>query len=86
MTELEALKRLKAEVAELELAYQGGVKAELLDELVDVQFYLDKIAALHGLSDHTRRSYAVAKGHLRETIGKDKALELQIAESFLLLN
>lgn len=81
--ELVALTRLNSEVAELNLACQGGVKAEILDELVDVQFFIDRVAALYGITEHARTTYAIVKGHLRETVGKNKAVELQIAESFL---
>lgn len=83
MVNIATLERLKAEVAELEIACRIGVRAEILDELVDVQFFLDRLAVLYGLTDRSRASYAAAKGLLRETMGKNKTLELKLAELFL---
>lgn len=86
MTKTGIMHHLSVEVMELTAAQQEGRVAHVLDELVDVQYYLDRLAAAWGITDHTRRAYAVAKGHLRETIGKDKAIELQVAESFIIIN
>lgn len=83
MAKVATLERLKAEVAELELACRIGVRAGILDELVDVQFFLDRLAAVYGLTDRSRASYTAAKGLLRETTGKSKKLELKLAEVFL---
>lgn len=83
MAKIATLERLKVEVAELELACRIGVRAEILDEFVDVQFFLDRLAVLYDLTDRSRASYMAAKGLLRETTGKNKKLELKLAELFL---
>lgn len=73
------LKRLAEELNELESALVIGSDANVLDELVDVRYYLDKLAAHHRISADCVSQYSAAKTALRAGGTRCKPLELRLA-------
>lgn len=80
------LSRLQMEMAELVLSVESTVdsaldvemQAAVLDEIVDVDYFLRKLAMAYGITAIHRREYARRKGEIR-LVSKDKSTELYCA-------
>lgn len=75
-------RRLAEELVELDAALASGRNGDVLDELVDVKYYIDKLAACHAISNDCLTRYAAVKTALREAGVRCKTLELRLAAEF----
>lgn len=75
--------RLAEEVGELQTAIVGRRRAAILDELVDVKFFVEQLAAKHGLTPSMLTEYAMIKGWFRDAGVKDKQRELRVASAVM---
>lgn len=76
--------KLAEELVELGDALDSGQSALILDELVDAQYYVRRLAACRGISDDCLSRYAAVKTALRESGVRCKTLELRIASKLVL--
>lgn len=77
--------RLEAEVVELITAVRGAKRHEVLDELVDVSYFCDKLADIFNITKPMRSHYGKEKAAIRLSPGKSKPLELATAERIVSL-
>lgn len=73
--------RLAEEVGELQTAIVSRRRAAVLDELVDVQYFVQQLAAKHGITPSMLTEYAMVKGWFRDAGVKDKQRELRVASA-----
>lgn len=71
------------EALELVDAINTTDRAHVLDEIVDVLYYIDKVASEFNISASAIQAYAARKGRLRTSTGKNKALEIALARLVL---
>lgn len=84
--QLEAvIDRLGAEVVELITAARGAKRCEVLDELVDVSYFCDRLADIFNITRPMRSHYGKEKAAIRLSLGKFKPLELATAERIIVL-
>lgn len=76
-------RRLTEELDELDDALRHSCNAAILDGLVDVKYYIDRLAACHGINSDCFSRYAAVKSALRENGVRCKALELRLASEFV---
>lgn len=76
-------RRLMDESRELQDAVVRGRRAEILDELADVMFFVVRLALMHNISVEQVFEYGERKALLRSREGKDKARELALARRTL---
>lgn len=72
-------RRLAEELVELDAALASGRIGDILDELVDVNYYVEKLAACHAISKDCLTRYGAVKTALREMGVRCKTLELRLA-------
>lgn len=78
-----ALRRLEEEVAELRVAIEGGSKADIVDELVDVTYFANRVMSACGLTSSMVREYGKVKSALRDCGIRNKIVELRLAAEFV---
>lgn len=78
-----ALRRLEDEVAELRVAVEGGSKAGIVDELVDVTYYVNRVMFACGLTSSMVKEYGKVKSALRDCGVRNKIVELRLAAEFV---
>lgn len=76
-------RRLMDESRELQDAVVRGRRAEILDELADVTFFVMRLALMHNVSVEQIFEYGERKVLSRNCGGKDKARELALARQIL---
>lgn len=67
------------EALELQQAVATGDRALILDEVVDVLYFVRAIRHQYGLTADMVRKYAERKASIRSTSGRDKVLEIALA-------
>lgn len=81
---LAAVRLVATEVEELVEAVTLDIAdANVLDEIVDVLYYIDDLRRQYGITSASVQHYAGLKGVLRSTCGKDKERELRYATEIL---
>lgn len=78
-----ALRRLEDEVVELRVAVEGGSKANIVDELVDVTYCAKRVMSACGLTSSMVREYGKVKSALRDCGIRNKTVELRLAAEFV---
>lgn len=76
-------RRMKEELVELDSALTDGCSASILDEIVDVKYYIDKLAAHYNIGADCLTRYAAVKSALRDSGVRCKNLELRLATEFV---
>lgn len=78
-----ALRRLEDEVAELRVAVEGGSKADIVDEPVDVTHYANRVMSACGLTSSMVKEYGKVKSALSDCGIRNKTVELRLAAEFV---
>lgn len=78
-----ALKRLYQEVLELSEAVASGDRVMIIDELVDVAFYTEKLREVCAISAECTAGYGRVKSTLRSSGLRNKLVELRLAAEFI---
>lgn len=76
-------RRLTEESEELRDAVIALDRAHILDEVVDVVFYLGRLAAAAGISEECIMRYSLVKSSLRGVGLRSKSLEMRLAAEFV---
>lgn len=82
-TALAALVRLEEEVAELRCAVESGVRAEIVDELVDIMYFASIIRDCFGLTQSVLAEHGEFKSCMREVGIRNKRTELRFASELV---
>lgn len=72
-------RRLAEESEELHNAVIAQDRAQILDEVVDVMYYLRRLAATASISEECITRYSLVKSSLREAGMRSKSLEMRLA-------
>lgn len=75
----ESAHRCCEEAVELKHAIATRDKALILDEIVDVLYFVRQIGLEYGITVSMVQKYAARKSNIRQTSGRDKALEIALA-------
>lgn len=78
-----ALLRLHEEVVELSAAVASGDRVMVVDELVDVAYYLQKVREAYGIPAECVTSFGLVKSTLRDSGLRNKPVELRLAAEFI---
>lgn len=76
-------RHLAEESEELRSAVIAQDRAQILDEIVDVMFYLRKLAITASVADECIERYALVKSSLREAGLRSRSLEMRLAAEFV---
>lgn len=72
-------RRLVEESEELHDAVIAQGRAQILDEVADVMYYLRKLAATASISEECITRYSLVRNSLREAGVRSKSLEMRLA-------
>lgn len=83
LTTLAILTRLEEEVAELRCAVESGALAEVVDELVDVAYFVSRVRDGLGIAQSVLSEHGAFKSSMREAGIRDKRTELRFASELV---
>lgn len=78
-----ALARLYQEFIELAAAVASGDRVVVVDELVDVMYYVNKVREACAIPECCVTGYGLVKSTLRDSGLRNKSVELRLAAEFI---
>lgn len=78
-----ALARLHQEFIELAAAVASGDRVMVVDELVDVMYYVNKVREAYAIPEGCVTGYGLVKSTLRSSGLRNKSVELRLAAEFI---